>query len=38
MDDDKTTGRGGRLFVFWAWMTIIAGGLAVRIVIPLAGR
>jgi hypothetical protein len=38
MDDEKNSGRGGRLFVFWTWMTIIFGGLAVMIIIPLTGR
>ena len=28
----------GMRFAFWSWMTIIVVGLAVMIVLPLAGR
>jgi len=28
----------GRLVLFWIWLVLIFGGLAVMIVLPLAGR
>ena len=30
--------RRGPRFVFWAWLVLIAIGLAVMIALPLAGR
>jgi hypothetical protein len=30
--------RRGPRFVFWAWLALIASGLAVMIALPLAGR
>jgi len=39
MSDDNESGPGtGMRAMFWIWMTIIAGGLLVMIVLPLAGR
>jgi len=28
----------GQVMVFWAWIAVLAGGLAYMIVIPLIGR
>ena len=30
--------RRGEAVVFWSWLTVIAAGLTVMIVIPLTGR
>ena len=38
MSDERTQGRVGMRMMFWMWMTIIVVGLAVMIVLPLAGR
>ena len=39
MSDDKESEPGtGMRAMFWTWMTIIAGGLLVMIVLPLSGR
>jgi hypothetical protein len=38
MSEQRTDDRVGMRMVFWMWMTIIVVGLAVMIVLPLAGR
>lgn len=35
---DPETNTAGMRAVFWTWMTIIVGGLAVMIILPLMGR
>ena len=35
---EETGPRAGELVVFWTWMVVIVGGLAVMITIPLIGR
>jgi len=34
----ERTGMPGMRAMFWTWMVIIGGGLALMIAIPLAGR
>ena len=37
--DEKSVGdTPGMRVAFWSWVTIVAGGLAVMIVLPLLGR
>lgn len=39
MDHERAqSGTAGMRAMFWAWMGIIIGGLAVMIVLPLTGR
>jgi hypothetical protein len=38
MARQEVPGRAGMRAMFWSWMTLIVGGLAVMIVLPLAGR
>jgi hypothetical protein len=35
---DEARAHTGEAIVFWSWLTIIAVGLAVMIVVPLTGR
>lgn len=35
---EQPTGTTGRRVVFYGWLTLITAGLAVMIVLPLAGR
>lgn len=37
-DLGRQKGYGGERVVFWAWLALIAGGLAYMIAIPLIGR
>ena len=38
MSADEPDARSGMRLMFWAWMTLIVGGLTIMIVLPLAGR
>ncbi len=38
MSNERTDDQIGMRVVFWMWTTIIVVGLAVMIVLPLAGR
>lgn len=37
-EPDVQSSYGGERAVFWAWLAVIAGGLAYMIAIPLMGR
>ncbi|GAB3283367.1 MULTISPECIES: hypothetical protein [unclassified Microbacterium] len=36
--DETVEETAGMRFAFWSWMAIVIAGLAVMIVLPLAGR
>lgn len=36
--DESIEETAGMRFAFWTWIVIVFGGLAVMIVLPLAGR
>ncbi len=35
---ESSEAKGAMRIAFWSWMVIIVGGLALMIVLPLAGR